>query len=73
MRREFGLPGRASAEGSGKCTMLHWFRPGDLMVLDTNHVFDFLNQARMLTLGSDYGGGLPRFLLSSNYNGYSYS
>ncbi|MDE0103081.1 MAG: hypothetical protein OXN89_11935 [Bryobacterales bacterium] len=73
MRREYGLPGRTSAERSGKCTMLHWFRPGDLMVSDTNHSFDFLDQAGVLTLGRDYGGGLPGFLLRSNYKGYSYS
>lgn len=36
--------GFATKEWSGKCTVLEWFKPGDRMILTTNHVLDFLNQ-----------------------------
>ena len=41
--------GVASKERSGKCEVLKWFKPGERMVLTTEHVFDFLNQVNFLT------------------------
>ena len=44
--------GVASADHCGKCTVLKWFGPGDRMVFETRHLFDFLNQIGALSLGS---------------------
>ena len=44
--------GVASADHCGKCTVLKWFRPGDPMLFETRHLFDFLNQIGALPLGS---------------------
>ena len=41
--------GVASKERSGKCKVLKWFKPGERMLLTTNHAFDFLNQMNFLT------------------------
>ena len=43
--------GTASTERSGKCEILKWFTPGERIVLGTRHVFDFLNQTGVLSLG----------------------
>ena len=43
--------GTASTECSGKCEILKWFTPGERIVLGTRHVFDFLNQTGVLSLG----------------------
>ena len=45
----------ASADGAGKCTVLTWFKPGEIMVLGMRHVLDFLNQMGFMTT-------LPGFL-----------
>ena len=42
--------GTASAEHSGKCSILKWFAPGERIVLGTQHVLDFLNQIGVLSL-----------------------
>lgn len=44
--------GIATKKNTGKCTVLRWFSPGDKMVFCTRHVFDFLNQTGVLSLGS---------------------
>ncbi len=41
--------GVASADKTGKCTVLKWFEPGDRIVLEMNHVFDFLNQMGLMS------------------------
>ena len=41
--------GVASADKTGKCTVLKWFEPGDRIVLEMHHVFDFLNQMTFMT------------------------
>ena len=39
----------ASADGAGKCAVLTWFKPGEIMVLGMRHVLDFLNQMGFMT------------------------
>ena len=51
IRNDLVHSGAASAERSGKCAILKWFTPGDSIVLGTRHVFDFLNQTGVLSLG----------------------
>lgn len=46
----------ATKEHSGKCTVLKWFKPGERMILSTNHVFDLLNQMGLITLPSQMVG-----------------
>ena len=41
--------GIASAEKTGRCTILKWFETGDRMILGMRHVFDFLNQMAFMT------------------------
>lgn len=36
--------GVASYEKSGKCILLKWFKPGEKIILEMRHIFDFLNQ-----------------------------
>ena len=43
--------GKASAEECGKCTILKWFAPGETIVFAVRHVFDFLNQTGVLSIG----------------------
>lgn len=38
----------ASVEETGKCQVLKWFKPGEQIVLNTDHVLDFLNHAGFL-------------------------
>lgn len=42
--------GSATNEHSGKCKVLKWFKPGERMILTTDHIFDFLNQMGLITL-----------------------
>ena len=44
--------GIATEKNTGKCTVLRWFSAGNQMVFSTRHVFDFLNQTGVLSLGS---------------------
>ena len=46
--------GIASAEHSGKCTVLTWFKPGDPMIFGMRHIFDFLNQMGMMSSSPAY-------------------
>ena len=46
--------GTASAEESGKCSILDWFAPGKPIVFCTRHVLDFLNQTGVLSLRVAY-------------------
>ena len=41
--------GIASAEHTGKCMVLKWFKPGDPIILGMRHVFDFLNQMGLMS------------------------
>ena len=41
--------GIARVEETGKCVVLKWFEPGEHMVLEMRHVFDFLNQIGLMT------------------------
>ena len=51
--------GVASKEKSGKCKVIKWFKPGERMLLTTNHVFDLFNQMNFLTSLTmiDHSGG----------------
>ena len=40
--------GKASVNNVGRCKMLTWFQPGDPMILELRHVYDFMNQADIL-------------------------
>ena len=46
----------ASADHTGKCVALNWFRVGEPMNLGTRHMFDFHNQAGSLMLTRDQNG-----------------
>lgn len=47
----------ATAKETGRCTVLHWFEPGDKMILEIRHVLDFLNQIGALLDGGHTGTG----------------
>ena len=44
IRHDLLHSGSATKEHSGKCRALKWFKPGEQIVLTTDHVLDFLNQ-----------------------------
>ena len=44
--------GIASAEGSGRCTRLAWFRAGEPILLGLPHVLDLLNQRGLISAAS---------------------
>lgn len=46
--------GVASADETGKCAVLKWFRPGDHMLLTMGHVLDFLNEMNMLNTAGGF-------------------
>lgn len=50
IRNDLIHSGFATEEHSGKCTVLKWFKPGERIVLTTDHVFDLLNQMKFITL-----------------------
>ena len=50
IRNDLIHSGFATKKHSGKCTVLKWFKPGEQIVLTTDHVFDLLNQMRLITL-----------------------
>ena len=50
IRNDLIHSGFATEEDSGKCKVLKWFKPGERMVLTTDHVFDLLNQMNLITL-----------------------
>ena len=50
IRNDLPHNGTASAEESGKCSILDWFQPGERIVFGTRHVLDFLNQTGVLSL-----------------------
>lgn len=45
--------GVASADETGKCQVLKWFEPGEKILLNTDHVLDFLHHMGML----NFSGG----------------
>ena len=45
--------GTATAEWSGRCEVLKWFKTGDRIVFGIRHVLDFLNQMGILTMGGN--------------------
>ena len=49
IRNDLVHTGVATPGRTGKCNILQWFKPGDLMVLSTDHVFDFINQMGFMT------------------------
>ena len=51
--------GIASADKTGRCTLLRWFKPGDRIVLGMHHVFDFLNQMAFMNLVGGFVAGGP--------------
>ena len=55
IRNDLLHTGTASAEWTGKCKVLRWFKREDRIVLGVNHVLDFLNQAGILSLVRDQG------------------
>ncbi len=50
IRHDLIHSGSASNDHSGKCKVLRWFKPGERIILTTDHVFDFLNQMNMLRI-----------------------
>ena len=48
IRHDLVHSGSATKEHSGKCRTLNWFKPGEQMILTTDHVLDFLNQMGFL-------------------------
>ena len=65
--------GVATSDHTGKCKMLHWFSPGEDIILGLKHVFDFLNQAGFLLLTRDHRGTGPwKFYGPFNSAGYSF-
>ncbi len=49
IRNDLVHTGVATSGETGKCKILEWFKPSDLMVFSTDHVFDFLNQMGFMT------------------------
>ena len=49
--------GIASAQRTGKCTVLRWFEPGDPMILTMGHVLDFLNHMSLMNLMGGFMSG----------------
>ena len=68
IRNDLIHTGVATRSRTGKCKILEWFQPGDLMVFSTDHVFDFLNQMGFMTSArvSDTEGAVAQFLSRSN-------
>ena len=50
IRHDLIHSGSATNDHSGKCKVLRWFKPGERIILTTDHVFDFLNQMNMLRI-----------------------
>ncbi len=56
--------GIASAQETGKCTVLRWFEPGDPMILTMGHVLDFLNHMNLMNLmGGFISGAAARWFV----------
>ena len=49
IRHDLIHSGSATKDHSGKCRVLKWFKPGERMILTTDHVFDLLNQMNLIT------------------------
>lgn len=56
IRNDLIHSGFATKKHSGKCTVLKWFKPGEQIVLTTDHVFDLLNQIGFITLPTQIDG-----------------
>ena len=52
--------GVASVDETGKCQVLKWFKPGEQILLNTDHVLDFLHHMGMLnfSVGRDDAGAI---------------
>ena len=48
IRNDLVHSGQGTKEHSGKCKVLKWFKPGDKMLLTTDHVLDFLNHMNLI-------------------------
>ena len=48
IRNDLIHSGSATKEHSGKCKVLKWFKPGEQIILTTDHVLDFLNQMGLI-------------------------
>ena len=68
VRNDLVHTGVATHSQTGKCKILEWFQPDELMVFSTDHVFDFLNQMGFMTSArvSDTEGSVAQFLSRSN-------
>ena len=56
IRNDLIHSGFATKEHSGKCEVLKWFKPGEQIVLTTDHVFDLLNQMGFIRLQTQIDG-----------------
>ena len=67
IRHDLIHSGSATEEHSGKCKVLRWFKPGQRMILTTDHVFDLLNQMSLITppiqLSGALGGWIAAWML----------
>ena len=64
IRNDLIHSGFATEEYSGKCKVLKWFKPGERMILATDHVFDLLNQMNLITLPAQLNGPTERRIVS---------
>ena len=75
IRNDLIHSGAATENHSGKCTLLRWFKTGELMQIQLRHVLDFLNQMGWMdgspafTVGSSQPiGRSSSWRIESDYN-----
>ena len=56
IRHDLIHSGSATKAHSGKCKVLRWFKPGQRIILTTDHVFDLLNQMNLITPPTQLSG-----------------
>ena len=56
IRHDLVHSGSATKEHSGKCKAFKWFKPGEQIILTTDHVLDFLNQLGFFKLPTFLNG-----------------
>ena len=71
IRNDLVHKGVSTSGNAGKCTILQWFEPGDIMVLSTDHVFDFLNHMGFMTKSGahDLAGSAARIMARRSLGG----
>ena len=64
IRNDLIHSGFATEEYSGKCKVLKWFKPGERMILTTDHVFALLNHMNLITTPAQLSGSTGQRLVS---------